>query len=125
MARTNNSDVTTILATDLASAAVDAWIEVANEHVDEIAARDSSIDSTRLTKIEELLAAHLASTQDQRVASGARESARVTYQGETGQGITGTKYGQAAAQLDPTDYLRNLDKPRAGVHVPDARNLED
>lgn len=125
MARTTASDVKEILDTDLADATVTAWIDIANELVDDIAAADSSIDSTRLTKIEKLLAAHLASSQDQRVERASRESASVTYQGETALGINGTKHGQQAAMLDPTGTLANAHKPAAVVEAPDARGIRD
>jgi len=55
--------------------------------------------------LEKLVTAHLASSQDQRIASTSRETASVEFQGETGVGFEGTKYGQQALALDRTGTL--------------------
>lgn len=128
MARTTPSDVADIFNTDLDASSggpLEAWLDIANELVDDIADADSSIDATRLTKIEKLLAAHLASTQDQRVERDSVADASATYQGETGMRINATVYGQQAAMLDPTGTLADQGKPKASIGVPDARDLED
>lgn len=124
MARTNNSDLQDIFDTDLSTTALDAWIEIANEIVDDIAAADSSIDSTRLTKIEKLLAAHFAAAQDPRLAEYRVGDAQGTYQGEYGMAINGTVYGQQALMLDPTGVLGRVGKPKAGLTVPNARQID-
>lgn len=126
MPRTTANEVAKIFDTELTTSnngQLEAWIEIANELVDDIADADSSIDSTRLTQIEKLLAAHLAATQDRRVESESRESARIDYQGETGMRITATGYGQQASMLDPTGQLASLGKPGASVTTPDAKDI--
>jgi len=123
MARTTESDVSDIFDTDLDSASLSAWIEIANSVVDDIAAKDNTIGSTRLEQIEKLLAAHYASAQDQRIENVSRETASVTYQGETGMNLRGTKYGQQAIQLDPTGLLSTLGKPTASINTPDVKDL--
>lgn len=125
MARTTNSDVSEILDTSLGTAALDAWIEIANTLVDDVAAADTSLTSTRLTQLETLVAAHLASTQDQRAASRSGASRSVTYQGETGMGFEATKYGQQALALDPTGTLAGSTKPTASISAPDAKGIND
>lgn len=125
MARTTQSDVTAIFDTDTADVDVSAWIDIANELVDDIADADSSIDGTRLTKIEKLLAAHFAATQDPRVAKESRESASVTFEGETGMRINASRYGQQAAMLDPTGTLADAGRRQASVGVPDAKGIDD
>lgn len=128
MNRTNAQDVAQIFDTSLDDGAgqeLEAWIEIAHEIVDDIAAADPSLSSTRLEQIEKLLAAHLASTQDQRHARDSGASRSVSYQGETGMGIDGTKYGQQAKALDPTGTLANMGKPAASVGVPNVKDIGD
>lgn len=105
MPRTDSNKVETILETDLSSNTITSWIDIATELIDDIENADSSIPDSRLEKLERLVAAHLASTQDQRIASGERESASVEFQGQTGIGLEGSKYGQQALLLDPTGLL--------------------
>lgn len=124
MARTSESEVKDILDTNLDNTSLSAWIEVANELVDDIAAADSSLTTSRLTKLEKLAAAHLASSQDQRFESASSESRSVQYQGETGMGFKGTKHGQAALALDPTGTLANSHLPSASVSVPDVKTSD-
>lgn len=125
MARTTASDVNTIFDTDLSTSALDAWIDIANELVDDIADKDSSIDSTRLTKIEKLAAAHLAASQDQRISNASSDTRSVNYQGNTGMNFHGTKHGQAAIGLDPTGTLAAAGKVSAIVDTPDAKDISD
>jgi hypothetical protein len=125
MPRTNESDVRAIFDTDLDSTSLTAWIEIASEYVDDIAAADSSLSSTRLETLEKLITAHFASSQDQRIQRADRNSASVTYQGETGEGFSGTKYGQQALALDPTGTLANSQKPKASISVPDVKGISD
>ena len=124
MPRASVAAVDELFESDLDDATLQSWLEIAATHVDDIAAADASVSSARLEQIETLLAAHLASAQDQRLESGERQSASVTYQGETGMGIQGTKYGQQAAALDPTGTLQAMDKPTASIGVPNAKGLK-
>lgn len=113
MPRTNATDVKEIFDTELTDPEVEAWIDVATELVDEIAEEDSSIDSTRLTLIEKLLAAHLTAAKDPRTERERVADVTLTYQGDTGLLIYGTQYGQRAAMLDPTGLLAQQGKPQA------------
>ena len=54
MTRTNPTEVGQIFDTDLSTDALEDWIEIAHEVVDDIADKDSAIPSTRLTQIEKL-----------------------------------------------------------------------
>jgi len=125
MPRTTQPAVQAIFDTTLSNVALDAWIGVANELVDDIADADSSIDSTRLTKIEKLLAAHFAATQEPRADRESRESASITYEGDTGMHINGTRYGQQAAILDPTGLLADTGKQQASITFLDSRGLSE
>jgi len=123
MARTTPSAVKTILDTDLDDATVTEWIDMATLVVDDIAAKDSSINATRLEKIEQLVSAHFCSSQDQRIQSTSRESASVDYAGSTdAMDLRGTKHGQNAIQLDPTGTLSTLGKPSATLSVPEVKD---
>jgi len=125
MSRVTPSEVDTIFDTSLDTSqngTLSVWIEIANEIVDDIAAKDSSIQASRLKNIERLLAAHLASSQDQRIESVSRESASVDYAGSTdAMDLRGTKHGQNAIQLDPTSTLSTLGKPSATLSVPEVK----
>lgn len=125
MPRTTVSDVQEIISTDLPDSSVSAWISVANELVDDIADERPGIDAGRLEKIERLAAAHLLSSQDQRIESASRETASVTYQGDTGMNFQGTKHGQAAIGLDPTGVLSGAGKPSASVVVDEVKDLPE
>lgn len=128
MARTNSTDVAEILDTSLdtgSGGALEAWVEIAHEVVDDIAAVDSSISATRLEQIEKLVAAHLASAQDQRAERISSESRSVSYQGDTGMHFEATKYGQNAMALDPTGTLADQGKPKPSLSVPDAKGIDD
>lgn len=125
MARTTPTEVKEIFDTDLADSSVSEWIDIASSVVDDVVSNDNSLSDTRLTQIEKLLAAHYASAQDQRIADTSRETASVSYQGDTGMNLQGTKYGQQAIQLDPTGTLSTLGKPRATFSVPDGKALDE
>lgn len=124
MPRTNKSDVRDIFDTNIDDDSLDAWIEIANELVDDIANADSSIDSTRLTKIEKLLSAHFASTEEPLVEEDSIGDSSATYQGEWGMNLRSTDYGQSAIVLDPTTTLSTLGKPSATVGVPDTKGID-
>lgn len=123
MARTTPGDVKTIFDTDLSDSTIQQWIDVATLIVDDIQDKDSSINSTRLERIEKLLSAHFAASQDQRISQTSAESKSVEFQGDTeAMDIRGTKYGQNAIALDLTGHLSTLGKPTAGLTVPQVKD---
>jgi 2-keto-3-deoxy-galactonokinase len=124
MSRTTASDVEAIFDTDMSTTALRAWIDVASDVVDEVDAAATGADAARLQRLETLVAAHLASAQDQRLASFSDSGTSGSYQGETGLGFQGTKHGQAALALEGvigTDILSGSHKPSAGLSVPDVK----
>lgn len=121
MARTDAPAVREILDTSLDNDSLSAWIDIATELVDDVQNADSSLSSTRLTKLEKLVAAHLASSQDQRHERESGPARSVSYQGDTGEGFTGTKHGQQALALDPTGTLAGSHRPAASLSVPDVK----
>jgi len=121
MPRTTTDNVADIFDTSLDPESLTAWVDIAAELVDDIAAADPSIAEPRLTKLETLVAAHLAASQDQRHDSESGGARSVSYQGDTGMGFEGTKHGQAALTLDPTGTLAGSHKPSASFSVPDVK----
>lgn len=72
------------------------------------------------------LAAHLVATGPERQISSAGEGGgNISFEGETGQGLSGTTHGQVAVTLDPTGNLAGSDKPAPSVSVPDTKGIRD
>ena len=123
MARTNTSDVDTILDTSLDSSALQAYIDVASDLVDDIASLDGSISSDRLTRIEKFYAAHLATAQDPRASSQNAGNRSVSY--ESSDSERQSSYYEIAVNLDPTGLIQEQSKPKATMSVPDTKGLYD
>lgn len=87
------------------------FIDTASSLVDDIAAADSSISSTRLELIERWLAAHYYEHADPITASRSTGRASGQFQGRTDMGFDSTKYGQEAKRLDTSGLLVKLDQP--------------
>ena len=68
------------------------------------------LDDDILKEIEKYLAAHFASLKDPRVAQEKIGDVAVTYEGKTGLGLDGTKYGQTVKMLDTTGILSSMGK---------------
>lgn len=66
--------------------------------------------SDTLEMVERLLAAHVYAMSDQPYASKSTGGASATFQGQTGLGLKGTKYGQRAMLVDYTRVLAALDE---------------
>jgi hypothetical protein len=122
MTRITESDLQDVFDTDLDSASLTAWIEIAHEITNDVAGVDPSLSSTRLSQIEKMLAAHYAASQDPRLSSASRETASVDYQRNEEYA---TDYMATAVSLDPTGVVANLNKRTATLDVPDVRNIHD
>lgn len=92
------ADVKRILDTDLALSSLEVWTNAAQSTVDDL--KDTELNGDRKTVVM-VLAAHYASTQDQRLSGGSEGDGQVSYQGTTEMGLKSTKYGQTALQLAP------------------------
>ena len=68
--------------------------------------------AAHLKEIEQYLAAHFASLMDPRIAQEKIGEVAVTYEGKTGLGLDGTKYGQTVKMLDTTGILASMGKRR-------------
>lgn len=121
--RVDASDVFEIFDTDISERALNNWINMAAETVDDIDDADVNDDLSeqRLELIEMNLAAHFASTQDPRVEAETVGDAEFRYKGASEV----TDYWRTAAQLDTTDYLSDDGgKPAASINVLDGRGIE-
>ncbi len=115
MPRTTVSKVRSIFDTDLSDNELTSWMDIATELVDDVEAADPSLADKRLSKLEKLVTAHLASAQDPRHESVSGASRSVDYQGEYGQNFEATSYGQRALALDPTGTLGDNHEFTLGV----------
>lgn len=106
MARVVAADVTAIIDTTVDPA---PYITAANLLVTRHCV-DDDLTTDELFEIERWLAAHLLATQDQIEASTGMGASRVTFQGQTGLGLDGTRYGQQVKLLDSTGKLALRDK---------------
>jgi hypothetical protein len=106
-----------IIATELEDAQVAAFIRTAHVMVQETLA-SRGLSEERLAEIDLWLAAHYLAISDQRPQQEKIGSEyAVTYQGQTGQGLQATLYGQQVLLLDTTGALANLGKPAASIEV--------
>jgi hypothetical protein len=91
-------DVEEIFDTDLSTSAIQTWINVAEDVVDDLDSRKFLTNEDRVTKI---LACHFAAAQDMRIASGSQGATSVNFQGRTGMKLNSTFYGQQVQLLAP------------------------
>lgn len=107
MARTSVSAVKDIMETSLTDAQITAFITTANVMVDSYL-DSKGLSATLLTEIETYLAAHLITLRDRRSASEAADGVSFNYEGDIGQGLDSSTYGQTAQALDTTGTLGSL-----------------
>lgn len=121
MPRITTTQLNDVFDTDLSTDSLDEWIAIANEITDDVAGVDPSLSSTRLEKIELMLACHFASNQDPRLSSASAETKSAEYRKNEDYS---TDYMATAVSLDPTGVVASLNKETATLSVPDARNIE-
>ena len=99
-------EVKQIIDTDLADSVVEAFILGANYTVTEVLGDDTDLADGHKKEIERWLSAHLlASTREQQIQKAGAGGASVTYQGQTGNGLGATLYGQQVLALDTTGKM--------------------
>ena len=101
------SDLIEIYETELTEAQLGAFVNMAH-YVIQANLLDKGLGTELLTQIHLNLAAHFASTRDQRLARVKIEGLEETYQGKTDMGLDATFYGQTAKMLDSTGTLAEL-----------------
>lgn len=100
----DNYDGSKDLAEYLATAlAVTDWLEGEDDN--------SVLTATLLERIECYLTAHYYLFHDQMATAEKIGGGMDTYQGTYGEGFKGTKYGQAALELDVSGNLLTMGKP--------------
>jgi hypothetical protein len=124
MSRVDVSEVTDTFDTDEDPAAINQWISIASEYVDDIADADSGVSSSRLKKIELLVSQHLLAIQDPLVEQDQIGDSTIVYQGEYGMDWDASQYGQHAQMLDPTNTLVDSKKPTPTVDVLNSRDID-
>lgn len=86
---------------------------------DELLPSAGSNQTNRLELVGALLAA--AYVEDARTVSQLSQGNRsISFNNEESLSLF-----EQAKQMDPTDRLEALDKPSAGIHVPDAKGIDD
>lgn len=88
------------------------YILIASRITDRVATCASNkgitLDTEELEVIERWLAAHYYQSSDQALASKSTGGASGSFQGQTGKRLEGTKYGQAALDLDYSGCLNAI-----------------
>ncbi|SNZ18165.1 Protein of unknown function [Natronoarchaeum philippinense] len=111
-------------STDLADSQLQALIDAAGRMYDR-RIEGKTVDAEARDDVVTQLAAHLvASGPERQVSSAGEGGGNVSFEGETGEGLSGTTYGQTAVLLDPTGSLAGADKPSASIDVPNAKGLD-
>lgn len=107
MARTTKEAVRDIIDTSLTDAQIDAFINTANVMVTQYLVGKDIADAL-LAEIETYLAAHFTTLRDRRVDREGADGISFSYEGDIGQGLDSSTYGQTAQALDPTGALASL-----------------
>jgi hypothetical protein len=119
-------DVVDVLgSTELSDPQLNALIKAAGRLYDR-RTEGEDVDTDVRDDVVTHLAAHLVATGPERQISSAGEGGgNVSFEGETGEGLSATTHGQVAMTLDPTGSLAGSDKPAPSVSVPDAKGIRD
>ena len=109
--RSNVTEVRKIIDTDIPDDRVEAFLKSASVMVDQALGKTTLLSEESKTEIEKFLTAHfIASTVTQQLAEAGGGVTRVKFQGEFGQGLKSTAYGQAVLRMDTTGILAQTDK---------------
>jgi len=112
MPRTDGTKVKGIIETEVSD--LSPFIDAANLTINEqIPVADVSDDL--LEEIETWLAAHYLTAYDPRTKKEQIGPVRVTYEGQSGEGLKGSRYGRRVLDLDPTGELGGTSKPSISV----------
>lgn len=109
MARTDSTNVRSIISVGADVTDLTPFIESASELVTELCA-DSGYTSTRLELIERWLAAHFIAIRDPRVSSEGAEGLSQSFMYKVGLGLHQTTYGQQAMLMDTAGNLAAMSK---------------
>ncbi len=109
--RTSDSRVRAVIDFD-SSLNTAPFIRTANRLTDKVSAADSGgeLGTELLLEIETYLAAHLCAQRDPQYSSKSTGGASGQFQGQFGQRLDATSWGQTALMLDVTGYLAKLNE---------------
>ena len=117
MPRVDADSVRLIIESD-STISVDSFIVTANaitNHVDSCDG-DGLVSEELLVEIEKYLAAHFYALRDGQAQSEKTGDASITYQGQTGEGLSGTWWGKQAIAMDVSGCLAEMDlRSKQGV----------
>jgi hypothetical protein len=118
-------DVKRVLSdTELSNTDLNALIDAAGRLYDPLISGGNVPSDTR-DDVVTRLAAHLVATGPERQISSAGEGGgNVSFEGETGEGLSASTHGQIALMLDPTGSLGSTAKPAADLTVPDVKSRD-
>ena len=110
--RTSVAEVRKIIETDIPDDQVQAFLTTASVTVDQLLGSNTVLTEETKTEIEKWLTAHgIASTVTQQLSEAGGGVTRVKFQGETGQGLRSTMYGQYVIDiLDTTGIFAEQHK---------------
>lgn len=122
MPRTDIGTVLDGFETELDEDALQYWISIAENFVDQIENANTDLGTEGLKNLETLVTQHLATAQDPRMTEASLETAEIDFSGEYGMHFESSKYGQAAMMLDDTGTLDpEGDKQKANFRVLEGR----
>lgn len=110
--RTSATAVLAIIETDLTEDQVQPFIETANIEINgALLSYVPAFTAAELEMIERWLAAHIIAIFDPRANKESADGLSFTYEGSTGEGLSGSKYGQQVKRLDRSGRLSSADNP--------------
>jgi len=113
MALNTPDEIQEIVATELTTERIQAYIDGANALV-ESALFGKGLPDVLLKEIERWLSAHLLVTTSQRQLEKASAGpAGATFFGKSGAGLNSSTYGQTVLHMDTTGTLQQLNDPSA------------
>lgn len=114
--RVTISDVEDATGTSLGATALQSVIDDAKAYVDDVLEAEAIPDAL-LSRIEIALASHFAALRDDNLALERTRIGDVSVrrEGDSGQGLRSTRWGQKAISMDPTGTLAGLESQTQGV----------
>lgn len=110
--RTSAAAVLAIIRTKLTETQVQPFIETASIEIDGLLLSVvPAFSATSLELIERWLTCHLIAIFDPRTMKESADGTSFTYEGSTGEGLSGSKYGQQVKRLDTSGRLSGADNP--------------
>lgn len=110
MAAPTVAEVRTIFDTNYPDEAITFWAAAADDYVTD-ALTGAGVEQATVDRITRLVACHFLAAQDPTESSDSLGDSRVSYEGDAGPGLSETRYGRRAIQLDPSGQLEIASLP--------------